>query len=88
MRDDHDSSKKRGQFVNSQLKYQTLLKQYPGHEIHAIMWFVDPAFHKNERYYLEQAMEANKEIERSSATIGIHICYGSEFFELIGTPET
>lgn len=85
MRDDHDSTKKRGQFSNFQLKYQTLLEKYPEHEIRAIMWFVDPAFRKNENYYFEQV--ANNESEGNNTAIEIHICYGSKFFELIGTPQ-
>lgn len=88
MRDDHDSSKKRGQYTNFQRKYQTLSGKYPKRKIHAIMWFVDPTLHKNANYYLEQAKEAeNNNNSGSSEKIETHICYGSEFFELLGEPQ-
>ena len=87
MRDDHDSSKKRGQYKNFQRKYQTLLEKYPERKIHAIMWFVDPMLHKNANYYLEQAKEAENNNSGSNTRMETHICYGSEFFELLGEPQ-
>ena len=52
IRDDHDSTKKRGQFVNFVKKIKYLKQEYPTNKISASMWFVDNSLMKNKRYYL------------------------------------
>ena len=51
IRDDHDSTKKRGQYDNFSKKYSLLRKQYQDYEINAVMWFIDNGLRKNRRYY-------------------------------------
>ena len=74
IRDDHDSTKKRGQYDNFSRKYTALMEKYPGHEIIAVMWFIDDSLKKNRKYYIERA-EAE-----SLLGVDIHILYGGELF--------
>ena len=53
VRDDHDSTKKKGQFDNFENKYFALTQRYPSEykEIIPIMWFIDDSLKKNKNYY-------------------------------------
>ena len=51
IRDDHDSTKKRGQFENFRKKYTLLKSKYPHRKIIASMWFIDENLKKNKNYY-------------------------------------
>ncbi|MBQ7168509.1 MAG: hypothetical protein IJR63_01235 [Synergistaceae bacterium] len=55
IRDDHDSTKKRGQYDNFRRKYAALRELYPGHDVTAVMWFIDDSLRKNRKYYAERA---------------------------------
>lgn len=54
VRDDHDSTKKVGQFDNFENKYFSLSQRYPNYEIRPFMWFIDDSLEKNRRYYLNR----------------------------------
>lgn len=54
VRDDHDSTKKVGQFDNFENKYFALSQLYPNYEIRPYMWFIDDSLEKNRRYYLNR----------------------------------
>lgn len=54
IRDDHDSTKKRGQILNFIHKILAVKNIYPNKKICASMWFVDELFTKNKNFYLEQ----------------------------------
>lgn len=73
MRDDHDSTKKRGQFENFIKKVEYLLETYPNKNIEAGMWFVDSTLTKNKRYYQEKMNEYNHQ------RVNLHLFYGDEF---------
>lgn len=75
--DDHDSTKKRGQYDNFRLKYQALQEKYPDCKINAVMWFIDDSLRKNRGYYLSRA--------EAEACTDITICvlYGGELFTRI-----
>lgn len=75
VRDDHDSSKKRGQFQNFQKKVHLVRQRHPDKHIEASMWFVDDTLIKNKNYYLE---EMNKMQEKD---VSLHLYYGGEFFD-------
>lgn len=77
VRDDHDSSKKRGQISNFETKLEILYKKH-GSNLTGIMYFIDPDLNKNRNFYLS-------EIERLKNFYGIDIrlFYGSEFFEFL-----
>lgn len=74
IRDDHDSTKKRGQFANFDKKVRLIRKQHPNMHIVAIMWFIDDGLVKNKNYY-QQEMNAC-----SYENTELHLYYGGEFF--------
>lgn len=57
VRDDHDSSKKRGQVDNYLNKIEVIKEKYPEYELKSCCWFIDPMFHKNKNYYLKELSE-------------------------------
>ena len=81
VRDDHDSTKKRGQISNFETKLETLYKKHKNRLI-GIMYFIDPDLSKNKNYYLA-------EIERLSKFYGVELrlLYGKELFDYIGKPD-
>lgn len=81
VRDDHDSSKKRGQILNFKLKLNTLYKKHQNKLI-GIIYFIDPDFSKNKNYYQKEI-----EILKSSYDIEIYLFYGCEFFRFIEKEE-
>lgn len=77
VRDDHDSTKKRGQFQNFKKKYMLLKRQFPNCEINATMWFIDDGLVKNKNYYISETVENNVD------GITQNILYGEELFTQI-----
>ncbi len=75
IRDDHDSTKKRGQYDNFRKKYKLLERLYPAKKINATMWFIDDSLIKNKRYYLSE--KSNDETSNRR----INIYYGAALFE-------
>lgn len=73
IRDDHDSTKKRGQFDNFIKKVEYLKKTYPDKEIEAGMWFVDYTLNKNKKYYYNQMQRYQDN------RVKLHLFYGNEF---------
>ena len=77
MRDDHDSTKKRGQFSNFIEKIWRIRKRHPNTHIEASMWFVDNKLKKNKNYY-------QSEIDKLYFdNVSINLYYGSEFFKTL-----
>ncbi|MEO0255254.1 MAG: HpyAIV family type II restriction enzyme [candidate division WOR-3 bacterium] len=81
VRDDHDSSKKRGQISNFEEKLEILSKKH-GSNLIGILYFIDPDLTKNKRYYLQ---EVNKLKEFYG--IEIKLFYGKELFDYLNKPE-
>jgi len=81
IRDDHDSTKKRGQISNFETKLETLYKKHKD-KLVGIMYFIDPDLLKNKNYYLP-------ELKRLSKFYGvkIHLLYGKELFDYLGKPD-
>jgi len=81
VRDDHDSTKKRGQIENFEAKLEILHKTH-GSELIGIMYFIDPDLSKNKNYYLQ-------ELERLEKFYGVKLglFYGKELFEHLKRPE-
>jgi len=77
VRDDHDSTKKRGQVANFEAKLEVLYDRYKDNLV-AIIYFIDPDLIKNKNYYIQ-------EIQRLSSFYGIkiHLFYGKELFEFL-----
>ncbi|OYT41839.1 restriction endonuclease [Candidatus Pacearchaeota archaeon ex4484_26] len=82
VRDDHDSSKKRGQISNFEAKLGILYKKN-GKKLVAMMYFVDPDLIKNKNFYIQ-------ELKRLSSFYGIkiYLFYGKELFEFFNHKET
>lgn len=76
IRDDHDSTKKKGQYNNFREKYLFLKSKYHDCIINAIMWFIDDGLKKNRKYYKEQAALDSE----SAHGINLYIMYGGELF--------
>ncbi len=80
VRDDHDSTKKRGQIENFETKLN-ILSEFHGNSLVGIMYFIDPDLSKNKNYYVQ---ELNK--FRDFYGIELFLFYGHEFFDYIGFP--
>jgi hypothetical protein len=82
IRDDHDSSKKVGQFKNFHDKL-THLHGIHGERLSGAMYFVDPSLTKNRNYYLQEIEKLKQELG-----IKVHLFYGGELFEHLGIQAT
>jgi hypothetical protein len=78
VRDDHDSTKKRGQISNFETKLEFLYNKHKTN-LKGIMYFIDPNLIKNKNYYLEG-------LKKMEDTYGIELklLYGKELFEYFG----
>lgn len=74
VRDDHDSTKKRGQFLNFLKKYNHIKRINPDREIIGSMWFIDDGLRKNRNYYQQEI--DNMDFGNDS----INLYYGDGFF--------
>jgi hypothetical protein len=78
VRDDHDSTKKRGQISNFEKKLNFLCEKYGEDKINSFFYFIDDGLRKNEKYYKEELAKISK-----SYGVDCNLCYGKEFFSLI-----
>ena len=77
IRDDHDSTKKRGQIDNFEKKIKLLLdKKINEKNLIGIIYFIDSDLSKNKNYYLERIKKF-----KSEYGIEIYLFYGKEFFD-------
>lgn len=77
VRDDHDSTKKRGQYDNLTRKIEVAVKAFPNCDLKACMWFSDASLCKNKNYYLSEMEKSN----RMNPRISVSLFYGKEIFE-------
>jgi Holliday junction resolvase-like predicted endonuclease len=82
VRDDHDSTKKRGQMENFEKKIEALLDSFSEKELKCFTYFIDPSLVKNKNYYLEKLQTI-----RVNYNVSVELCYGKEFWSLIGHQE-
>lgn len=80
VRDDHDSTKKRGQINNSETKLNLLYESHGDHLV-GMMYFIDPDLSKNKKYYTGELSNF-----RDFYGIELYLFYGHEFFEYLGFP--
>jgi Holliday junction resolvase len=78
VRDDHDSTKKRGQIENFEKKLNVIIEKYEEESINGFFYFIDPELKKNRKYYAEVLGKMSKDYG-----VKLHVCYGVDFFELI-----
>lgn len=84
IRDDHDSTKKRGQYDNFSKKCRLLKRLYPDSTVDATMWFIDDSLQKNRHYYEGRANQENAEMDG----ITRHILYGKQLFnDVLSCPD-
>jgi len=81
IRDDHDSTKKRGQIANFETKLEELFKRYKNKLI-GIMYFVDPDLVKNKNFYISELNRLNEYYK-----VPLYLFYGKELFEFLKSPE-
>jgi hypothetical protein len=75
VRDDHDSTKKRGQIQNFEKKLNEMIPRYGEKNLVGVFYFIDPDLKKNKNYY-------RSEIEKMSRDYGVelYLFYGDELF--------
>lgn len=77
VRDDHDSTKKRGQYQNFREKVKLIKEKHPHAHINASRWFVDDLSMKNRKFYLGERQKSLKGL----TNVSLHLYYGSEYFD-------
>lgn len=75
IRDDHDSTKKRGQIQNFEQKIVSLLNMYKENQLKTFTYFIDPSLIKNKNFYIEEIEKIKKDYNIYSK-----LCYGEEFW--------
>uniref|UniRef100_A0A7V6CDK9 type II site-specific deoxyribonuclease n=1 Tax=Thermodesulfobacterium geofontis TaxID=1295609 RepID=A0A7V6CDK9_9BACT len=81
IRDDHDSTKKRGQIQNFEAKLEELFKKYENKLI-GIMYFIDPDLEKNKNFYKNELIRLTEYYR-----VPLHLFYGKELFEFLRVPK-
>lgn len=81
IRDDHDSTKKRGQIQNFEKKLNLLLTKYSENELVGIFYFIDPELTKNKRFYLNELEKMSRDYN-----VETHIFYGQPLFDYLQMP--
>ena len=76
VRDDHDSTKKKGQITDFCAKIKALAEMHGEANLRALLFFVDPGQKKNRKFYVErlEAIHANSGVPAD-------LCYGGDFFD-------
>jgi hypothetical protein len=75
VRDDHDSTKKRGQLDNFKRKLSYLKQRHPNNLV-GIMYFIDPTLQKNQGFYKPELTKIASELN-----VETHLFYNGAFFE-------
>jgi len=81
VRDDHDSTKKRGQIENFEKKLEALYNLH-GKNLIGIMYFIDPDLRKNQNFYTEKLKEFS-----NFYGVELYLFYGRELFEYFNRPK-
>ena len=82
VRDDHDSSKKRGQIDNFKNKISAILEKYNNKNIKGFFYFIDDSFTKNKNFY-----QAEIENLSSCYKLTLYLSYGADLFNKLGKSE-
>jgi Holliday junction resolvase-like predicted endonuclease len=82
VRDDHDSTKKRGQIDNFEKKLDLMLSKFPENKLAGIFYFIDPDLVKNKNFY---TVELDK--MRTDYGVETQIFYGKPLFDYLGYPD-
>ncbi|MCS7245783.1 MAG: hypothetical protein RMJ38_06630 [candidate division WOR-3 bacterium] len=79
IRDDHDSTKKRGQISNFEKKIEAFIRHSPETKVESVLYFVDPTIRKNEAFYRRAFVNIS-----NFYNIDVHLLYGEELFKFLG----
>lgn len=82
VRDDHDSTKKRGQIDNFKKKLNILLSIYNENNLEGIFYFLDPEFSKNKNFYTTELEKMHNDYNVKTS-----IFYGKELFDYFNYPD-
>ena len=79
VRDDHDSTKKRGQISNFEKKLEALVDIYGDKVKWGFFYFIDPSLVKNRNFY-------EPELQKLQESWGVHlsVSYGQDMFNQLG----
>ncbi|MEJ5245654.1 MAG: restriction endonuclease [Bacteroidota bacterium] len=78
IRDDHDSTKKRGQIQNFEKKLNVMLTKYEENELVGVFYFIDPELVKNKNYYSNELCKMTNDYN-----VETHIFYGKALFDYL-----
>jgi len=78
IRDDHDSTKKKGQISNFEKKLEVITDQHPNNEIKGFFYFIDPSLVKNKNFYTNELTKLEQ-----AYGVSLAVCYGKELFDSI-----
>jgi len=81
IRDDHDSTKKRGQVANFAKKLEAISAHYSAYQIKGFFYFIDPSLSKNKLFYQSELSNLAQTYK-----IDLHLCYGRGLFDLLELP--
>jgi Holliday junction resolvase-like predicted endonuclease len=79
VRDDHDSTKKRGQIQNFEKKLDVMLTKYGEKELVGVFYFIDPDLVKNKNFYSDELGKMT-----SDYNVETYIFYGKNLFDYLG----
>ena len=79
VRDDHDSTKKRGQISNFEKKLNVMLSNYAENELIGVFYFIDPDLSKNKNYYIKELTKMTTDYN-----IETQLFYGKQLFDYLG----
>ena len=79
VRDDHDSTKKRGQIQNFERKLDVMLTKFDKNELVGIFYFIDPDLVKNKNFYVSELEKMSKDYN-----VETQIFYGKPLFDYLG----
>lgn len=82
IRDDHDSTKKRGQIENFEKKLTAVREIYKNKEVSGIMYFIDPSLRKNKKYYKEKLISLSENYK-----VDTQLFYGGDIFKYLEIPD-
>ncbi|WP_027002172.1 HpyAIV family type II restriction enzyme [Hugenholtzia roseola] len=83
VRDDHDSTKKRGQIQNFEKKLNLLQNKHRGKKVVGIFYFIDPELVKNKRYYEQELSKMAQDYQ-----VELHLFYGQDLFDYLNQSTT
>ena len=79
MRDDHDSTKKRGQVSNFEKKLEALVDIYGDKVTWGFFYFIDPSLVKNRNFYQPELQKLQE-----SWGVQLSVSYGQDMFNQLG----